>query len=75
METVNNNIAAQGIATWKMGLSVGQLDAGAYFTVIIMGALAVILYAKLSWPSSQQSLRFMLYQSFTTSSKYGLAMT
>ena len=47
METVNNNIAAQGIATWKMGLSVGQLDAGAYFTVIIMGALAVILYAKL----------------------------
>jgi PTS system cellobiose-specific IIC component len=47
METVNGNIAAQGIATWKMGLSVGQLDAGAYFTVIIMGALATIIYAKL----------------------------
>src|SRR5574337_692312 len=30
-----------------MALSVGQLDAGAYFAVMIMGALAVIIYAKL----------------------------
>ena len=47
MATVNSNIEAQGIATWKMALSVGQLDAGAYFAVMIMGALAVIIYAKL----------------------------
>lgn len=44
---VDKNIAAEGLASWKPMFAAGQLDAGAYFTVIIMGALAVIIYAKL----------------------------
>ena len=47
MTTVNNNIAAQGIATWKMGISVAHMDSGAYFAVILMGGVAVVIYAKL----------------------------
>lgn len=36
-----------GFASWKMLFAAGQLDAGAYFTVMIMGAISVIIYAKL----------------------------
>lgn len=47
MTTINNNITGQLIATYKPFFAAGQIDADAYFTVIIMGAIAVILYAKL----------------------------
>jgi PTS system cellobiose-specific IIC component len=47
LATVDQNIATEGLASWKPMFAAGQLDAGAYFTVIIMGALAVIIYAKL----------------------------
>ncbi|GFH41096.1 PTS sugar transporter subunit IIC [Lactococcus insecticola] len=47
MTAINNNIAGQGLATYKPLFAAAQLDAGAYFTVIIMGALATIIYAKL----------------------------
>ncbi|MDR1606627.1 MAG: PTS sugar transporter subunit IIC [Streptococcaceae bacterium] len=47
VDQINANIGAQGLATWKPLFAAGQLDAGAYFTAIIMGALATIIYAKL----------------------------
>ncbi|WP_172208922.1 PTS sugar transporter subunit IIC [Lactococcus hodotermopsidis] len=47
LATINKNIAAEGLNNWKPMFAAAQLDAGAYFTVIIMGALAVIIYAKL----------------------------
>lgn len=46
-DAVNTVLSNQFIATWKPGFAAGQLDAGAYFTVMIMGAIAVIIYAKL----------------------------
>lgn len=47
MGGVNGVLGDQGLATWKPLFAAAHLDAGAYFTVIIMGALAVIVYAKL----------------------------
>lgn len=46
-DAVNTALSNQFIASWKPGFAAGQLDAGAYFTVMIMGAVAVIIYAKL----------------------------
>ena len=46
-EKINGVLGDQGLATWKPLFSSAHMDAGAYFTVIIMGALAVIIYAKL----------------------------
>lgn len=47
VDAVNTVLSNQAIATYKPLFAAGQLDAGAYFTVIIMGAIAVILYSKL----------------------------
>ncbi|GAB2026584.1 PTS sugar transporter subunit IIC [Lactovum odontotermitis] len=44
---VNQALADSGYASWKPLLAAGQLDAGAYFTVMIMVAISVIIYAKL----------------------------
>ncbi|RZI49568.1 PTS sugar transporter subunit IIC [Lactococcus kimchii] len=46
-DKINGVLGDQGLATWKPLFAAAHLDAGAYFTVIIMGALAVIIYAKL----------------------------
>ncbi|MGY3735985.1 PTS sugar transporter subunit IIC [Lactococcus taiwanensis] len=46
-DKLNGVLGDQGLATWKPLFAAAHLDAGAYFTVIIMGAIAVIIYAKL----------------------------
>ena len=46
-DKLNGVLGDQGLAAWKPLFASAHLDAGAYFTVIIMGALAVIIYAKL----------------------------
>jgi PTS system cellobiose-specific IIC component len=43
----NSVLSNQLVATYKPIFAAGHLDADAYFTVIIMGAIAVIIYAKL----------------------------
>jgi PTS system cellobiose-specific IIC component len=40
-------LSDSGFASWKPLFAGGQLDAGAYFTVMIMVAISVIIYAKL----------------------------
>lgn len=47
VDAVNGVLSTQGLATWKPVFAAAHMDAGAYFTVIIMGAIAVIIYAKL----------------------------
>ncbi|GAB2024180.1 PTS sugar transporter subunit IIC [Lactovum odontotermitis] len=44
---VSTMLGNEGFASWKMLFAGGQLDAGAYFTVMIMVAISVIIYAKL----------------------------
>jgi PTS system cellobiose-specific IIC component len=44
---VTTLLSNSGFAAWKPLFAAGQLDAGAYFTVMIMVAISVIVYAKL----------------------------
>lgn len=46
-DKINGVLTGQGLAAWKPLFAAAHMDAGAYFTIIIMGALAVIIYAKL----------------------------
>jgi len=44
---INNGISNQAGQTWMPSFFSAQMNAMAYFTVIIMGAISVIIYAKL----------------------------
>ncbi|KKF91490.1 PTS sugar transporter subunit IIC [Lactococcus petauri] len=47
VEVMNSILGEQGLAAWKTMFSTGHLDAGAYFTILVMSTLAVVIYAKL----------------------------